>query len=67
MLNALHPNRVSGDERMAELAAILAAGLMRLRAKQSRRLSAGTESSLVDFTANQSGHGPATQLVEHST
>lgn len=64
LLNALDPDRISAEERMAELAGILVAGLMRLRARQSRRLSAGTENSSVDFTACQSGHAPATQFVE---
>ena len=55
-MNALHPDRMSADERLDELATVLARGLQRLRTRQSRRLSAGTESSSVDFSADQSGH-----------
>ena len=64
MLNALDPNRMRPEERMAELAGILAAGLQRLRAKQSSGLFADAEKSSVDFTARQSGHAPATQSAE---
>ena len=64
MLNAIDPNRMSTDERLVELAELLARGLVRLRAKQSSRLSAPAESSFVDFTGNQSGHAPATQFAE---
>ncbi|MFI0848877.1 hypothetical protein [Mesorhizobium sp. IMUNJ 23232] len=46
-VNALPPNRMTGAERLDEIAAILAAGLVRLRAKQSSQLYAGhAESSL---------------------
>jgi hypothetical protein len=64
LLNALEPNRMSTDERLAELAELLARGLVRLRAKQSSRLSACRESSFVDFDGTQSGHAPATQFAE---
>lgn len=64
MWNALDPDCMSTDERFTELAELLARGLVRLRAKQSSRLSAGRESSFVDFTAHQSGHATATQFAE---
>jgi hypothetical protein len=38
--NALAPGRMSTGERLDEIAAILALGLVRLRAQQSSRLSA---------------------------
>jgi hypothetical protein len=54
--NPLHPSYLSAAERLAEIADILAAGLMRLRARQSTHLSAhGGESSL-DCLGHQSGH-----------
>jgi hypothetical protein len=54
--NALSPACLSAAERLAEIADILAAGLMRLRARQSSPLSPhGGESSL-DFPGHQSGH-----------
>jgi hypothetical protein len=47
MYNGIDPGRLSAAERLAELAEILAAGLMRLRARQSSPLSLhGGESSL---------------------
>jgi hypothetical protein len=53
--NAICPNLLSPEERMSEIASILAVGLVRLRARQSSRLSRHRENSFVDFTANQSG------------
>lgn len=53
--NPLHPDLMDAAERFHELVAILSAGLMRLRARQSSRLSAELENSCVDFIANQSG------------
>ena len=59
-MNPISPDRLSAAaERLAEVAAILAAGLMRLRARQSSRLSGDRENSCVDFTANQSGGAPS--------
>jgi hypothetical protein len=53
--NCISPDRLSTQERLAEIASILAAGLVRLRARQSSRLSEYRGNSFVDFTANQSG------------
>jgi hypothetical protein len=45
--NAFSPERMSADERLTELASILALGLVRLKARQSSRLSApGPDRSL---------------------
>ena len=38
-MNPLHPNRMTAQERLAEVAEILSLGLMRLRAAQSTELS----------------------------
>jgi len=43
------------EERLTELAAILAPGAVRLRGRQSSRLCSPPENCLVDFTATQSG------------
>jgi hypothetical protein len=43
------------EERVAELAAILAGGAVRLHARQSSSLCELPENSPVDFTAKQSG------------
>ncbi|MER8499173.1 hypothetical protein NKH36_34335, partial [Mesorhizobium sp. M1312] len=56
--------RMSSAERLAEIASILAAGVMRLRARQSSRVSGERENSFVDFTANQSGHATELEPVE---
>jgi len=44
-------------QHLAEIAEILAAGFMRLRARKSSRISADGRESSVDFTPDQSGHG----------
>lgn len=48
-------DQLSARERIAEIAEILALGLMRLRARQSSQLSRLTRESSLDFTAHQSG------------
>jgi hypothetical protein len=63
-MNPLHPDRMIAAERLAEIAGILAAGVMRLKARQSRLLSARKRESLVDFTARQSRHVLANEAAE---
>jgi hypothetical protein len=46
-------------ERLDELAEILAAGLLRLKANKSSGLSAATGESSLDCAARQSGHANA--------
>jgi hypothetical protein len=53
--NPLNADCMSTAERLSEIASILAAGLVRLRSRQSSGLSGHRENSFVDFTANQSG------------
>jgi len=64
--NPLHPKSMVADERLGEIAAILAAGVVRLRARQSSRLSGDRENSFVDFTANQSGHAGELEPAENA-
>ena len=64
--NPLLPDRMTASERLAEVASILAAGLMRLRARQSSRLSGVSENSCVDFTADQSGGAVETFATENA-
>ena len=64
-MNALSPDRMSAAERLAEIAGILAAGAMRLRARQSTKQSAWRENSFVDFSANQSGHAVQLDRAEN--
>jgi hypothetical protein len=54
--NPISPAHLSAAERLAEIAGILAAGVMRLKARQSRQLSTRRGESSVDFTARQSRH-----------
>lgn len=53
--NALSPDRMTPLERIAEVAEILAAGLMRLSARQSSRVCQKRRESLVDFSPLTSG------------
>jgi hypothetical protein len=47
---------LTADERLTEIADILAAGLMRLKSRQSSSLSADLGECLVDCPADQGGH-----------
>ena len=64
--NALSPDHMHREERLAELASIIAAGLLRLRARQSSRLSGDRENSCVDFTADQSGGVSVVNTMENA-
>ncbi|MCB1502900.1 MAG: hypothetical protein KDK07_24505 [Bauldia sp.] len=55
--NALNAELMSPVERIAEIGALLALGLVRLRARQSTSLSAATGESFVDCLPTPSGHG----------
>src|SRR3954469_23383224 len=54
--NPLHPDRMAAAERLDEVAAILAAGLVRLLAPKSSELSADPGESSLHFSPDQSGH-----------
>jgi hypothetical protein len=54
--NAVHPTLMTTRERLGEVADILAAGLMRLRARQSSALPADFGESSLDCAGEQSGH-----------
>ena len=58
-MNAIHPGQITADERITEIAEILAAGLMRLRARKSSPLSAHIGDSSLDCPGHQSGHANA--------
>jgi hypothetical protein len=63
-MHALKPELMSPEERLDEIAKILAAGVMRLKARQSKQLSARRRESSVDFTARQSLHDLANEAAE---
>jgi hypothetical protein len=56
MSNALDPRRLSAAERLDEIADILAAGLMRLRARKSSPLSHDPGESSFDLSPDQRVH-----------
>jgi hypothetical protein len=54
--NPLPPSRLAAAERLDEIAEILAAGLMRLRARKSSTLLGNGGESCLDFLPHQRGH-----------
>jgi hypothetical protein len=62
--NPLAPDRLTSAERYAEVAEILAEGLVRLRARQSTELSANRGESRLDISPTRSGHARRTQRRE---
>ena len=56
MRNALNPNELSTDERLAEVTEILAAALIRMQLRKSSRLSRNDGDSSLDFLPDRSGH-----------
>jgi hypothetical protein len=54
--NPINPMHLSAAERLAEIADILAAGLIRLKSRQSSPLSPHCGESSLDCAAHQSGH-----------
>jgi hypothetical protein len=54
--NPIPPSRLAAAERLAEIAEILASGLMRLRARKSSPLSRDPGESSLDFSPDQRGH-----------
>ena len=55
-MNALKPDSMTAAERLDEIAEILAAGLSRLKARQSSALPADFGESSLHCAAAQSGH-----------
>jgi hypothetical protein len=55
--NALDPNLMTAAERLAEIGEILAAGLIRLRARRRDAEARRSGDSSFDFSADQSVHG----------
>jgi hypothetical protein len=55
-MSALKPDVMTTPERLDEIAEILAAGLMRVRARQSTAQSADFRDSSLDCAADQSRH-----------
>jgi len=64
-MNAINPNQLTAAERLDEIADLLAAGLMRLRVRQSSTLSPDTGESSLDFSVDQRGHARPRQHGTH--
>ena len=58
-MNPLKPEMMTADERLAEIAEILARGLVRLHARKSSPLSADDRDSFVDLPPHRSRHANA--------
>ncbi len=56
MQNALSPELMTPTERLEDVASILAAGLLRLRARETMAVSGEREQVLVDLGPEGSGH-----------
>jgi hypothetical protein len=56
--NALDPDRTTVEDRLSEVAALLALGLMRLRHQKSSELSTDAGESSLHFSARKSVHAP---------
>lgn len=60
--NPIKPDLLSGAERIIAVCAILAAGLVRLRARQSRGIFAPKAENSIDNDSRQSGHAGKTRI-----
>ena len=58
-MNALDPDHMTVAERLAELGDLLAAGLMRLRARKSTQESADFRKSSLALWGQERGHAEA--------
>jgi hypothetical protein len=56
MADSIKTDSLSADERLAEIAEILATGLVRLWARKSSQMSAQNGEFSLDISATQSGH-----------
>jgi hypothetical protein len=62
--NSLAPDLMSAEQRLTEIGTILAAGLLRLRRKQSERHGSHLEKNSLDFSPERSVHATARQRRE---
>ncbi len=65
--SALHPDQMSAADRLDEVAEILAAGLVRLRARQSSRVSRDSGESSLHFMPAESGRGTGRERAGRAT
>ena len=62
--NPLPPDLMTPDERLDEVAQILAAGLVRLRQRECRSACSRLEKNDLDLSPDRSGHATARQRRE---
>ena len=62
--NPLSPHLMNSQERIEEVCKILARGLVRLKARKSRQLSANQGDSCLDFPPPEGGHEPVETKAE---
>jgi hypothetical protein len=62
--NPLSPDLMTPEERLEEVARILAAGLVRLRRREEWNDSNRLEKNSLDFSPDRSGHATARQRRE---
>jgi hypothetical protein len=55
-MNALDPDQMTAAERLAEVAGLMAAALIRLQQRKSSCLSGDLRESCLDFTPDLRGH-----------
>ena len=60
-MNALRPDLMTADERLTEVAQILARGLLRLRRRETQRHCSHLERNSLDFSPDRSVHATARQ------
>jgi hypothetical protein len=59
--NPLPPDLMTADERLTEIAQLCAAGLLRLRQRESEKHVSHLEKNSLDFSPRRSGHATARQ------
>jgi len=64
MSSGLDPTRMTAEERLAEIAMIVARGLVRLHARQSSPKSADHGESCLDFSPDHRGHADRLRQVK---
>ncbi|OSM07382.1 hypothetical protein [Magnetofaba australis] len=65
MPTAIHPDRLSPEERLDEIAEILAAGFLRLTEKRRLRTALNSQQNSLDSVSTQSLHGEHEQTANH--
>ena len=63
-MSGVYASKASGDERLAEIVALLAIGLVRLKGRQSSALIHASGDSPLDLKPCQSGHAEPECMTE---